>query len=77
MHTRRAVIIAAPYYHTISFDALRMVARRHPGVAGRTDTTPVDTNGSALAVVEFCTAMLVQLPYVDHTQTRTRTNKNF
>jgi len=55
---------------TVSFDAFRMVAGRQPCVSSGTDASPVNTDGSALAVVEFRTAVLVKLPCMDHTQTR-------
>jgi len=44
---------------TIFFDAFRVIAWRHPCVASGTDATPVDADGSALAMVEFRTATLV------------------
>lgn len=46
----------------VSFDAFGVVAGRRACVAGGTDAAPVDTDGSALAVVELGTPSLIQLP---------------
>ena len=51
---------------TVTFDAFGVIARRRARVASGTDTAPVDTDGSTLAVVELGTAAFVQLPCMIH-----------